>query len=499
MATEVERDLARYFEWVEGQSGSCLHRDPSHCTVAASTTLDRTRDDVAPFEWPMLEPHLDPPRDRRAILAAVAAIAVLCLAGGVLIGLLVRPTSPTTDEPVGPPATSPIDTSPPAPTAPASTTPGSTTPVTGPADTATAVAPVTPTVPAPVVTSAPIAIDSEAFSVPIQGPSAPTAGDHAVYSSDGSAILAVASGMLTRIDVATASAGPPQMVGPGMSSAAVRVSSDGTRAYGFGSVVDTATGATLANLPDTRSDTRADFSPDGTRIVVPTTAQRGEGRATVFDSTSGEVLLELTTDDVAITWAIYSPDGSRIMTQGEVGVTRVWDATTGEQLSELTDSDSGSTFSPDGTSVLSIGPSGRVRVRDAVTGEQLGFDHQLDTANGAVARFSPDGSTIVIAEPDPADNDAATVTFWSSDDGALIGTLPAVAAGNTFGTSAFAGGRVVTSGTDGSVDVWSLVDAARVATITPAGTELVSVAFSPDGTRIVGLGTDKAVHVWEIP
>ncbi len=235
-------------------------------------------------------------------------------------------------------------------------------------------------------------------------------------------------------------------------------------------MIDTATGATLAVLPDTRTDVRADFSPDSSRLVVPTSTQRGVGQATVFNATTGDRIFDLTTDDVAITWAVYSPDGSKIMTQGEVGVTRVWDAATGEQLTRLTDSDSGSTFSPDGTMVLSIGPSGRVRIRSSSTGEPMGFDQQLETSESEAAWSNFAGSAkFVIKQPDPADENLAIVTFWNSEDGSRIGDPVSVLAQTDIGGATFADQRDlwVTLADDGTVEAWQTSTAAIVARIVP--------------------------------
>jgi WD40 repeat protein len=277
----------------------------------------------------------------------------------------------------------------------------------------------------------------------------------------------------------------------------MRISRDGSRVYVAPWVVDTDNGARI-ELADTRSDVRGEFSPAGDRIVVPATSSNGHGRAIVFDTENGTAVLELRTDEVAITWATWSPDGSLLMTHGAVGVTRVWDAMTGEQLLQLPDADSRSSFSPDGTNVVTVGPSDRVRVRDAETGALLAIDEQFPAGSNPWAWFSPDGATLIVTHADPEHKGRAIATSWNVRDGTLVGTIPGLAAGNELSPASFAGDHLVALSVDGTAEIWSIGGSTKVATVAPVGEALISVAFSPDGRQLVALESDRTVRVWEV-
>jgi hypothetical protein len=332
----------------------------------------------------------------------------------------------------------------------------------------------------------------------ILGPVHPAVPDAARFTADGTAIIVVAGGSVTSVVPGAATAGPPQNLGP--SSAAVRVNAVGTMALAQGSIIDTATGERRVALAGARTELRGDFDPSGARVVVPSAAPQGRARATVFETSSGQALLRLESDETAITWAIYSPDGSKIMTQGTYGQTRVWDATTGGELLTLDDSDSGSSFSPDGTEVLSVGPSGRVRLRDAVTGAQRALDHSLASIDDVVAWFSPDGSTVAVAGTDLVGRQRS-ITLFAAQTGAPLGEFAGVATGQTLTVANLRpdGEAIVVGLPDGSAAIWSIAKPRRLATLRGTGSTFVSLAFSPDGSAITGLQADGTLLIWEVP
>ncbi len=470
MANDVENQLVRYFGWIEKQSGGVLHRDPDQPAVSdvPAASLDDAQQ-LAALELQFHATGAVPRRNTRRRIVAFATVAVVGLVAGIVIRGTFDDLRARTVELPTPPA-APISQAPPI----------SPTPSLQP--------PLAPTVVEPI------------FEVRADSQFAPSSSDFAVFSSDGSTILAAMSGMIIRLgsdDGATAT-GSPTILGPPEFSRVVQISPDGSRAFALGQLHDTSTGGVTALA---EPDVRAGFSPDGLRIVVPTDSPRGEGRATIFDTSTGEPIIVLQSDDFAIAWAIYSPDGSRIMTQGEAGITRIWDATTGEQIIELDDSDSLSSFNPDGTTVLSVGPSGRVRTRSATTGELGAFDHQFDPVGDTRAWFSSDGDTIAIWYRPAAGDGNATIELWSARTGDRLGLIPAVSSGVTLTEASFSadGDRMVTVAPDGSGEIWRIATSAKLATLMPVTEGLLSVAFSPDGHRVVGLGNQGTIRMWEAP
>src|SRR5512142_954889 len=103
----------------------------------------------------------------------------------------------------------------------------------------------------------------------------------------------------------------------------------------------------------------------------------------------------------------YSPDGQRIATASMDGKAKVWDTTTGEVLLTL----SGQTgsivdvdFSPDGTRVATASGDGTVKVWDIATaGVRSEQPLTLYNPNGAMVTgvaYSPDGKRLAVSSND---------------------------------------------------------------------------------------------------
>jgi WD40 repeat protein len=70
--------------------------------------------------------------------------------------------------------------------------------------------------------------------------------------------------------------------------------------------------------------------------------------------------------------AVFSPDGTRVLTASEDATARIWDARTGEPIGkplQHADSVLQAAFSPDGTRVLTASVHEKARIWDARTGE----------------------------------------------------------------------------------------------------------------------------------
>ena len=109
--------------------------------------------------------------------------------------------------------------------------------------------------------------------------------------------------------------------------------------------------------------------------------------------------------------AVFSPDGSRIVSASFDNTARVWDAKTGVVVATLsghTDRVVSAAFSPDGSRVITASSDNTARVWDAVTGVSLtilwGHTNQLVSA-----AFSPDGLYVITASLDQ------TARIWRLD------------------------------------------------------------------------------------
>jgi WD40 repeat protein len=164
----------------------------------------------------------------------------------------------------------------------------------------------------------------------------------------------------------------------------------------------------------------AAFSPDGLRII---TGSR-DGTARIWDAASGAGLIRLSGDANEVRHAAFSPDGRRIITatvrrlhSNENAAARLWDAETGKQLLVLAQDKVSifAVYSPDGRRVLTVG-SASGSVWDAETGELivLLLGHTDALIRGA---FSKSGARIVTGSRDK------TARIWDAATGKTVGIL----------------------------------------------------------------------------
>ena len=275
------------------------------------------------------------------------------------------------------------------------------------------------------------------------------------------------------------------------------------------------------------------WSPGGDRFIT-----RGVGGAKVYDTSTGQQLLDLPLPETYCRHALWSPDGSRILTRNDFRSVTVWDADSGQEVSNfgemgyLLNVD----WSPSGDLFLASGGDGLVHVFDVVTGQEV------YTLTGTFAwaygvQFSPDGDSIVAVGEDNTINifdlteaslsiafqtcDWYTNSAWSPDGQQIAfgiscppdfpvkiwdshtGEQLAELAGNKDITLSIlwspSGDRILTTYLSGSAIVWDAHRLEPLVTFTGKEVEhsLAQPAWSPDGSQFTIPYDDQTVVIYD--
>jgi WD40 repeat protein len=130
----------------------------------------------------------------------------------------------------------------------------------------------------------------------------------------------------------------------------------------------------------------------------------------VWDPFSGEALQELVHPETVFQFWL-SPDEHHLVSLTFEGRATLWDVTTGEELAELTsEGEIGDwlVFSPQSEQVALLLSDGRIRVWDVISAEQK---VSLDSQATRTFLFSPDGSLLVTVSSEDG------LQFWNTADG----------------------------------------------------------------------------------
>lgn len=254
--------------------------------------------------------------------------------------------------------------------------------------------------------------------------------------------------------------------------------------------------------------TQAVFSPDGKKIVTASIDETVK----LWDAISGKKIADLASKFGSITNICFSPDGERIVTTTYDNVRRskdytakLWDAATGVKIPGVIDSTGSvisAAFSSDGKAVITVSSDGTVKLWDATSGKKIKNLARITLASWAPsAIFSPDGTKFI---SDFGNNKAQV---WDAVSGNKIADLDSIAdlKGQTsnvsysIATAVFSrdGKKIFTSAAYSySAKIWDATTGIKLHDLAGLERPVSSAAFSREGEKIV-IAFDDTVRIWD--
>jgi WD40 repeat protein len=246
----------------------------------------------------------------------------------------------------------------------------------------------------------------------------------------------------------------------------------------------------------------AAFSPDGSRVV--TVGQVSTRIWEVNDRTgnTGNIVAELPNPGffnraagsgiLSGSFAAFSPDGGRIVLVTDQPAVWVWDIGTGAapvRLGGYAVPVTTAQFSPDGKHILTASNDQTARIWDAATGKELvtmqGTEYIMNSA-----AFSPDGKEV-------ATGSGNNVQVWDSSTGKLLQQLSGHS--DVVNSVAFSpdGKRVVTASDDKTARIWDAATGKTLVTVSGHTLGVNQAEFSPDGNLVATTSRDAEVRIWD--
>jgi WD40 repeat protein len=252
------------------------------------------------------------------------------------------------------------------------------------------------------------------------------------------------------------------------------------------------------------------FSPDGTKILTASE----DGTARVWSTNTHKLVGVLTNPasygggpPAMIQHAAFSPDGKMIVTASDDSTARIWSASTQKLLGVLTEPGTrrgsgwvmmSAVFSPDGTKILTASADGTARIWSASTHKQVGVVVEPPAGAGqynnlASAVFSPDGTKILTASQD------GTARIWSASSYRPLSVLAEPQSSDSSITDAVFsrdGGEIITASQDGTARIWNASNYQQIRILAGQAAPVSAAAFSPNGLTVITASSDGTVKLW---
>jgi WD40 repeat protein len=245
--------------------------------------------------------------------------------------------------------------------------------------------------------------------------------------------------------------------------------------------------ATLAAPAPARS---AVFSADGSRIMTAA----ADGTIRIWDAASYQQLAEFHASGVDLTSAAMNNSGTQLVTTSDDGIARIVNLQTGNVTARLQQSGlalSSAAFSPNGRLVITTSSHGTARIWNARTGRPVGpLLVSGSTSTLVDAAFSPDSRRVVTAGL------SGDAQIWNTETGQRLRVLH-TSAWLTSARFSPNGRLVVTTNGTGTTSIWNAATGTKIGRPIPGGPQMLfGAAFSPDGRYLVTVGGGGYGRIW---
>jgi WD40 repeat protein len=232
------------------------------------------------------------------------------------------------------------------------------------------------------------------------------------------------------------------------------------------------------------------FSPSGRILATAGGSGSRRGEVKLWDAADGKLLLSHHGLSEKVLAAAFSRDG-KLAAAGGDGTIRIWDKVSADEALRFrgdTQLVLALAFSPDGKRLASAGRDGRIRLWSS--GGRLETTSRAVPVPAEQVAFSADGKRLACA--------ARTGEAVALDpDGGETARLPRDVTGGARSV-AWAGGRLVTGGEDGTVRVHDLATRTAPLVLRGHASGVTAVAVNPAGTLLASAGEDDSVRLWDL-